>query len=374
MIQHQLEDLKFISYALNLAKNNLGLTAPNPVVACVITQESAIISTGVTASLGRPHAETIAIQKAIAQNKSLKNATIYLTLEPCSHFGQTPPCVDEIIKHQFKKVVIATIDFDKRVNGEGIKKLQAAGIEVICGVLEKEAREINRGFFKTRLEGIPYITLKFATSLDGKIATKDFDSKWITCEKSRRFSHHLRAVNDAILIGANTARKDDPKLDCRIAGLEKFSPKRVIISNNLNFDLNLQIFQNTNLNPTIILTTQSNQAKENQDFINLKNLGVDIIFCNEKDGKVDIKNALKKLCDIGINSILVEGGSNLSSQFLKENLADEIVWIRSKKIIGNDGIAAIGEMGFSKISETLNNFNRVEAKECGDDLIEIFRS
>lgn len=331
-------DEKFISYALNLAKRNLGITAPNPVVGCVIVKNGEIISSGVTEKNGRPHAEKIAIEK-IADKKIFTGATIYVTLEPCSHFGQTPPCVDEIIKCGFKKVVIAAQDPDERVNGSGIKKLREAGIDVVCGVLEKEAQEINRGFFAAKKTGLPFVTLKIASSLDGKIATKNFDSKWITSEKARQFSHFLRAKNDAILVGANTVRKDDPSLDCRIAGLEEFSPKKVILTDKNDFDPAAKIFQKDA--PIII------------------------------GGKLE--EVLKKLCTIGINSVLVEGGQKTATKFLQENLVDELVWIRSKKIIGNDGIAAIGEMNFSKISEVLNSFAKQEIKELDEDLIEIYK-
>ncbi len=426
----QNSDKKFISYALNLAKKNLGKTAPNPVVGCVIVKNGEIISTGVTAENGRPHAEKIAIEK-ITDKKTLEGATLYATLEPCSHFGQTPPCIDEIIKNKFKKVVIATQDPDERVNGEGIKKLRQAGIDVVCGILEKEAQEINRGFFKAKKTGLPFVTLKLATSLDGKIATKTFDSKWITSEKARQFSHHLRAINDAILVGANTVRKDDPMLDCRIAGLESFSPKRVIISNNLDFDLNLKIFQTADKIPTIILTNygQKKILKQVQDdgvfvqddgaldqddgafdqsdgvFVqddgvldhsdgvlvqddgdvkfqhrhpelvsgSFKNNNIKIIFCSEKNYEIDLRDALEKLCASGINSVLIEGGQKTATRFLQENLVDELVWIRNKKIIGNDGISAIGEMNFSKISEVLNSFSRQEIKETDEDLIEIYK-
>ena len=325
-------DQKFISYALNLAKKNLGTTAPNPVVGCVITKNTEIISTGVTARDGRPHAEKIAIDK-ITDKQTLNGAEIYVTLEPCSHKGETDPCVDEIIKYRFKKVVISTQDTDKRVNGNGIKKLQDAGIEVVCGVLEKEAREINRGFFKAKKTDLPFVTMKLATSLDGKIATKDFDSKWITSKKAREFSHHLRAINDAIIVGANTARKDDPMLDCRLLGLEEYSPKRVVIAGEINFSQELKIFQTAKKIPTIILT-----FKQNFDFTNLEKLGVEIIFCEKKNDRIDLIDGCKKLCLRGVNSILIEGGQNLATQFLAEKLVDELVWIRSKKIIGDDGI------------------------------------
>jgi diaminohydroxyphosphoribosylaminopyrimidine deaminase/5-amino-6-(5-phosphoribosylamino)uracil reductase len=356
-------DKKFIAYALNLAKKNRGQTAPNPVVACVIVKDGKILASGITAKNGRPHAETIAIAK-IADKKNLEEAEIYVALEPCSHFGQTAPCVDEIIKYKFKKVVIATQDPDERVNGQGIKKLREAAIDVVCRVLEKEAQEINKGFFKAKKTGLPYVTLKLATSLDGKIATKNFQSKWITGEKSRLFAHHLRSINDAILVGANTVRKDNPSLDCRISGLEDFSPQRVIISNNLDFDSDLKIFQNLKKIPTTIFTGADSRQ--------LKNSAVKVILCQKKNNKIDLYDVLQKLCESGVNSVLVEGGQRIATQFLQENFVDELIWIRSKKIIGDDGIAAIGDMGFTKISEVMDGFVRQETKELGDDLAEIF--
>lgn len=333
-------DQKLMSYAINLAKKHLGKTAPNPVVGCIIVKNNEIIATGVTQKEGRPHAERNAIDK-VQDKKILKDAEIYVTLEPCSHFGKTSPCVDEIIKWGFKKVVIAVQDVDERVNGNGIKKLQEAEIEVVCGVLEKEAREINRGFFKAKQTGLPFVTLKIATSLDGKIATKTFDSKWITSQKARQFSHYLRSVNDAIIVGANTVRKDNPSLDCRLVGLEDFSPRIVVVSNSNNFEPSLQIFQNKNNQPLII------------------------------GGK--LTDVLQKLASLGINSVLVEGGCNLATQFLRENLIDELVWIRNNKIIGNDGIPAIGDMGFLRIDEISSNFVRSDLQELQDDVIEFYK-
>lgn len=314
-------DLSFISYALNLAQKNAGGTSPNPVVGCIITRDNVIISSGVTAIGGRPHAERIAIDK-VENKKLLNGATIYVTLEPCSHFGQTSPCVDEIIKHKFAKVVICSTDPDSRVNGNGIKKLEEAGIEVVAGVMDQEARELNRGFFMAKTQQRPFVTLKLATSLDGKIATHNFDSKWITQNLARNYSHLLRAKNDAILVGANTYKKDNPSLDCRIAGLEIFSPKIIILSH--------------------------------QNFSG------------------ELEEILQKICADGINSLLVEGGRNVATQFLQKNLVDELVWIRSPKIIGEDGISAVGEMGFQKISEILNNFKRREIRELDEDLAEIY--
>ncbi len=365
-------DQKFISYALNLAKKNLGTTAPNPVVGCVITKNNEIISTGVTARDGRPHAEKIAIDKVLSHKNGsqlLQNSSLYVTLEPCSHFGKTAPCADLIIQNRISRVVIASKDPDSRVNGDGIKKLCDAGIEVVVGIMEKESQELNKGFFKAKKTGLPYVTLKLATSLDGKIATKNFDSKWITSEKARHFSHHLRATNDAIMVGSNTVKKDNPMLDCRISGLEEYSPKRVIVAGNINFDEELKIFQTAKNIPTIILTYE-----QDYDFTNLKNLGVEVIFCQKINDQIDLKNALQKLYKSGINSLLVEGGQNLATQLLKENVIDELIWIRNRKIIGDDGISGIGKMEFSNISETLRNFIKKDIFELEEDLIEILVS
>lgn len=349
-------DERLMSYAINLAKKHLGLTAPNPVVGCVIARDGEILATGITAKGGRPHAEKIAIDK-ISDKKILRDATIYVTLEPCSHTGQTAPCVDEIIKFGFKKVVIATQDSDARVNGEGIKKLREAGVDVVCGVLEVAAREINRGFFMNREQGRPFVTLKLATSLDGKIATKNFDSKWITSEKARQFAHHLRSINDAILIGAGTLRHDDPSLDCRIAGLEDFSPKKIVVSKNCDLNPKAKIFQNSKVE-TIILSCTEN-----------KNAPAKIILCKDKNGGIDLQDALQKLAQSGVNSVLVEGGKTIATQFLQENLVDELVWIQSKKIIGNDGIPAIGELGISCINECLANFNLNKVNQLDEEII-----
>ena len=386
-------DEKFITIALNLAKKNLGLTAPNPVVGCVIVKNGEIISTGVTAAGGRPHAENIALNK-IQDKKQLEGATLYVTLEPCCHVGKTSPCTDLIIECKIKKVVIATIDPYQKVNGLGIKKLREAGIEVVCGVMEKPAQEINKAFFKIQKSCLPYITLKLATSLDGKIATKNLHSQWITGEKARQFSHYLRAQNDAIMVGANTIKNDDPLLDCRLAGLSDHSPKRIIIADNLNFSDKLKIFQSAAQIPTFILTSEIKDLQQKENFNKLKNLGVEFIFCAEKISEeeadfgknnnsknssqptlINLKSALEKIAASGVNSVLVEGGRSLATQLLQENLVDELVWIQNRKIIGEDGISAVGALGFLTVDDALQNFVRQELRELSaDDFVSIYRS
>ncbi len=356
-------DYKFMNLAINISKRNIGLTGSNPSVGCVLVKNEEIIATGVTAYNGRPHAETVAIKKA---GKNSIGSTLYVTLEPCSHFGKTSPCVDLIIDSGIVKVVIAVIDPDQRVNGLGIKKLKKAGIEVIIGILEKEAKEINRGFFMIKTIGKPHISVKLATSLDGKIATYNFDSKWITGIKSREYAHLLRARNDAILIGANTVKKDDPMLDCRITGLEHYSPKRIIVSDSLDIDINSKIIKSAKLIPTYIATTNYNH----QRFLDL---GIGIILCMEDKikGGVDFTDLVKKLADLEINNLLVEGGNSIATRFLQENLIDKLIWIRSAGIVGNDGIAAIGDLKLDQISMT-KKFSKIAVKELEDDIVTIY--
>ncbi len=347
---------KFMSYGLNLAKKNLGITASNPCVGCVIVKNDVIIATGITAKNGRPHAEKAAIDKVL-NKEILKDADLYVTLEPCCHKGRDVSCCDEIIKYGFKRVIIATKDLDQRMNGQGIIKLKNAEIEVEYGVLEEKAQDLYRAFFKARQTKIPYITLKLAVSLDGKIADKNFQSKWITNEKSRKFAHHLRSINDGILVGGNTIRKDNPSLDCRIKGLEDYSPKKIVISNSGIFDKNLKIFQN----PSIFITNCNDLPNT-----------VEIINCENKNNSIDLKEALKKLYLKGLNSILVEGGSMIATEFLKENLVDKLIVMQNDKIIGNDGISALAEFDINNILKENLGFYLKETKEFDGDVCKIY--
>jgi diaminohydroxyphosphoribosylaminopyrimidine deaminase/5-amino-6-(5-phosphoribosylamino)uracil reductase len=355
-------DEKFMQLALNLSKKNIGITAPNPTVACVVVKDGEIISSGVTQKNGRPHAEFMALAM-FSDKKKLEDAILYTTLEPCYHYGQTDPCVDLIIQSKIKKVAIATIDDDERVFGRSVQKLKDAGIQVVLGVLEYEAREINRGFFKSQKYKIPFTTLKLAVSLDGKIATKTFDSKWISSTQSRRFAHYLRSKNDAIMIGVNTLIRDNPSLNCRIEGLQDYSPKKIIVSSSLDFGGNFNVFSSASEDVFILTCNEKNNPT------NYK-----VIHCKaNKNGQCDMNDGLKKINELGINSMLVEGGSNIATSLIKENLVDELVLVRSPKIIGSDGINMVSEMCFDKISDTLNCFKVAETLNCGYDIIEIYK-
>ena len=377
-------DEKYINLALNLSKKNIGTTSENPIVGCVITIGNIIVATGVTSYSGRPHAEINAINK-IDDKKILSQATIYVTLEPCSHFGKTPPCVDEIIKHKFERVVICCHDPNPKVNGNGIEKLRRAGIKTEFGIKSFEAKNINRGFFKIHnqiekisgknpkkiQEKIPFITIKVATSLDGKIATKNFQSKWISSELSRRFAHILRAKNQAIMVGARTIAKDNPFLNCRIEGMEHNSPTQIVISSNLNFSFEENFFTNFSVKKIILCPVHQ---KSNQKLINWlnKNPNNSVIYFDDLNNKIDLKNAFQSLSEIGINSILVEGGSSLITQLLKLNLVDELIWIRSNKIIGNDGIPAVQDLEIDEFNSAISNLEKTKIFLLEQDTIEIF--
>ncbi len=351
-------DKKYIAFAIGLAKKNIGLTLSNPCVGSVLVKNNTIISTGVTAEGGTPHSETIAITKA---GKNTQDATLYVTLEPCSHFGKTPPCVDLIIKSKISRVVIATIDPDLRVNGLGISKLKESGIEVVVGVLEAESQKSNQGFFTTKNFGRPFITLKLATSRDGKIAQKNItnpNDKWISNQNSRNYAHYLRAKNDAILVGANTIKQDDPMLDCRLAGLEKYSPKRIILSSKLDIDLNSKIIQTAQLIPTYIATNNPNTQK-------FTDLGVKIINFE------NLNDLVRKLPQLGINNLLIEGGSNVATEFLKADLVDKLIWIKAQRAIGEDGISALQGFDIAKVGEDFN-FKITKTRIIQDDLLTEF--
>lgn len=353
-----LQDQSFINLALNLSYKNIGITSGNPSVACVLVKNDVIISTGITGEGGIPHAENIAILKA---DKNVSGSTAYVTLEPCSHFGKTPPCVDLIIKSKISRVVIVTIDPDERVDGLGIKKLRAAGIQVVVGGATEKARKINQGFFSSKIKGRPYITLKLATSFNGKIADKNSDNQWISSLKSREYAHYLRLKNDAILVGSGTLINDDPTLNCRLSGLEKYSPSRIILSSNLDFNTEKKVFQGAKSIPTYIATNNPDNKK-------FTDLGVKII--NFKEG--NLKYFARQLPKIGINNLLVEGGSIVAGEFLKAGLIDKFIWIKSAKII-IEGTDAISGFDINKFSQN-KNFKITKTRKIDEDFVTYFES
>lgn len=355
-------DESYIQLTIEIAKKGEGSVSPNPLVGCVITKENRIIGAGYHQKFGEEHAEINAINSA---TESLEGATLYVNLEPCSHQGKTPPCVDRIIEEKIKRVVIGTLDVNPLVSGNGVRKLKRAGIDVKVGVLEKECLELNKFFFKNIVKKIPYITLKAAQTLDGMIADKNHFSEWISSEASRKYVHTLRSKYDAVLIGSNTAKIDDPKLTVRM--VEGRNPYRIVLDSGLKLNPDLKLFRLNDDKKTILVTTTENQSKKNkiQKFEKHK---VDLIFVKKnKNSRIDLLSLLKKLSKRGISSLLVEGGSKTFSSFIKQDLFDDIFLFVTPKILG-DGIKTFSELSYKNLKSAMK-LRIIKSDLIGDDIL-----
>ncbi|MGL9725727.1 MAG: bifunctional diaminohydroxyphosphoribosylaminopyrimidine deaminase/5-amino-6-(5-phosphoribosylamino)uracil reductase RibD [Wolbachia sp.] len=353
----------FMSIALKLAEKSLGSVAPNPAVGCVIVKDGMVIGKGYTGIGGRPHAEVVALQNA----KDLTHgATMYVTLEPCCHFGVTEPCTAEIIRSGIKKVVIATIDPDNRVLGRGIKTLVDAGIEIKQGIMQKEAEKLNVGFFITKKLHRPFIACKIATTLDGKIATFTGDSKWITNEDTRNWVQKLRTKYDAIMIGSNTLISDDPLLTCRLPEFKNRSPIRLIIDSQERLKEEHNIAKTANKVTTWVITNKEVEEK-------IKNINYLIVNSNNAD-KACLKTMASKLVSkIGITRLLIEGGGMLITELLKHNLINRLIICRSGKILGNDATPFVGDLEIQSISNCYR-FKKAEVIDFDEDVVEVWDS
>lgn len=353
-------DESYIKLTLEIAKKGIGYVSPNPLVGCVIVKNNRIIGAGYHEKYGGNHAEINAL-KNCSENAS--GSTLYVNLEPCSHYGKTPPCADVIIEKKIKRVVVGTLDMNPLVSGKGIQKLLENGVEVKVGVLENECIDLNRVFFKFITKKIPYITLKTAQTLDGKIADVYYNSKWITSREARRYVHLLRSKYDAVLIGSGTVKKDNPSLTVRLT--EGRNPKRIIIDSCLNLSVNHKIF-NSEKN-VFVITSDKCKTKKRKIKL-LEKHGVQILFARTNGNKsIDLYDAMKELGKNNFASILVEGGSKIFTSFVRENLFDEIRTFISPKLMG-DGLPVLGNIGFYDIRKALklriNNFERI-----GDDVV-----
>lgn len=338
------QDIHFMKIALNEARKNLGYTAPNPSVGCVIVKDHNVISVGVTGKGGSPHGEVDAISKC--SKDQLNGATAYVTLEPCCFYGKNPPCTEALINSKIARVVIANTDPFSKVAGKGIKDLEKANIKVTLNVCRQEAEEINIGFFKVCKEQKPFVTLKLAVSLDSKIATKSFHSKWITNEKSRQYSHKLRENHDAIMVGSGTVKKDNPSLTCRLKSHEDIPLVRIVISSQGMIDENSNLINTANENNKLWIINTSNRKNTNY------NPYIEFIDCTyDNSNKVDLEEALKILAKKGITRLLVEGGGAIAASMIKNKLVDQLQIIKAPILIGGDGIDAIASIGVNKIDE-----------------------
>jgi len=302
-------------------------------VGCVIVKNGKVVAEGYHKKFGEAHAERNAVNSALRRGINLKGAELYVNLEPCAHFGKTPPCCDLIIEHKFSKVVIAMKDPYHEVMGRSVKKLKRAGIEVITGVLEPEAIELNKFFVKYVTTGLPYVTIKAAQTIDGKIADEKYRSKWISSTESRKIVHRLRSVYDAVLVGANTVRYDNPKLNVR--DVNGRDPYRIILDKELALGMNYDVFRYKD-SRTILISAMEADIKKIRS---LQKKGVMVLPCRTRDGKFDLKDVMKKLAAINIASILVEGGAYVYNEFLKAGLTDELLIFIAPDIMGR-GITA----------------------------------
>ena len=355
-------DESYIRLAIEIAKKGAGKVSPNPMVGAVIVKNERILGAGFHEKFGSKHAEINAIEKV---KENIEGATLFTNLEPCSHYGKTPPCVDRIISEKIKRVVIGTLDMNPLISGKGVKKLKSAGIDVKVGVLENECIELNKFFFKYVTKKLPYVSLKAAQTIDGKIADKSGESSWISSLQSRKYVHSLRAKYDAVLVGKGTVEKDDPKLTVRL--VEGRNPKRVILDANLDIKLSHRIFTKNNDKNLIVITSKKNAGKKRK--INkLNSLGALVLFAKEESGeKVDLKSALRELYKIGIASVLVEGGSEVFTSFVKENLFDDMLMFISPKILGC-GVPLIGNLGIKNLQKSVKaKIGNVE--KIGDDIL-----
>ncbi len=335
-------DAYYMKRALALARRGQGLVSPNPMVgAVVVSPRGEILSEGYHARFGGPHAERVALEKL---NYSAEGCTLYVNLEPCCHHGKTPPCTDAILEAGIKRVVVGTLDPNPQVAGAGVRLLEEHGVEVKVGVLEDVCLRLNRGFFKWIRTKRPYVILKWAQSIDGRIAARSGDSKWISGERALHYAHRLRAFCDAVLVGLGTVLADDPQLTVRrCPGVD---PLRVVLDEYLEAPLDRKVFSTPP--KTLVFTCRSDAEKERA----LADAGVRVERVSRGEGGVCLEEVLERLGAMGVTTLLVEGGSRVHSSFIRLFLFDEIQAIVAPRILG-DGVGCVGGFGFDRVSDAM---------------------
>lgn len=344
---------------IELAKKGAGYVSPNPLVGCVIVKNGKIIAEGYHKKFGTPHAEVNAIDDGLTRKINLKGSSLYVNLEPCSHTGKTPPCTDKIIENKIAEVIIGIQDPNRLVSGKGIKRLGKAKIKVRTGILENQCRELNKFYFKHITTGTPYVTLKAAQTMDGKIADALGNSKWISSESSRKLVHKLRSEYDAVLIGRKTVENDNPQLTVR--HIKGRNPYRIVIDKKLTPNLNSNLFSDTFSDRTIIVTSSIPDEFLEKLF---EQRNIRVINAKLKDDKINLQDALKNLGKTGIASIMVEGGAYTFTEFIKQNAADELIFFISPRVMGK----GIGTFTFEE-QFSLMKFKSVSCGISGDDIV-----
>ncbi|MDH4233131.1 MAG: bifunctional diaminohydroxyphosphoribosylaminopyrimidine deaminase/5-amino-6-(5-phosphoribosylamino)uracil reductase RibD [Nitrospirota bacterium] len=354
-----MDDVFFIKRTLLLAERARGKTSPNPMVGALLVKNGRILSEGYHKKAGTPHAEVIAIDKA---GEKASGATLYVSLEPCCHKDKrTPPCTEKIIVSGIRKVVIAMKDPNPKVSGKGVAELEKAGIQVIPGILEEKAKKLNEAYIRHITTGMPFAVLKVAMTLDGKIATPAGESKWITGEKARKLVHRVRGSVDAVMTAIGTVKADNPMLTCRVSGYK--NPVRVVIDPNLETMPDSHV---TACPPETVIVTRSANGKEPLSNM-LREKGVS--FIEYQSEQLDLKWLMQELGKSGITSLLIEGGSSLSSYCLEAGIVDKVMFFIAPKIIGGrDSFPAVGGNSFRQL-ENAHRLMDVKTKKIGEDIL-----
>lgn len=358
-------DIRHMAHALRLGRRGQGRCWPNPAVGCVIVKGDRVLGRGWTQPGGRPHAETEALAMA---GEEARGATAYVTLEPCAHHGQTPPCAEALIAAGIARVVAPLEDSDPRVSGRGFDILRAAGVEVTTGVLAEEAARDHAGFFLRQSEGRPFVTLKLAASLDGRIATATGESQWITGPEARRSVHGLRASHDAVMVGAGTVRADDPSLTVRDLGM-MHQPVRVVVSRRLDLPLSGQLARTAAEVPVWICHGPDADPALIDAW---RGLGARLLSCAVVRGQVDMVSVLKGLGDTGLTRVFCEGGGQLAGSLLTADLVDELISFTAGLALGAEGQPSIGALGLERLAEA-RRLELADVRQIGEDVLQVWR-
>ncbi|MFY0597476.1 MAG: bifunctional diaminohydroxyphosphoribosylaminopyrimidine deaminase/5-amino-6-(5-phosphoribosylamino)uracil reductase RibD [Cognatishimia sp.] len=354
-----------MALALELGRRGQGRTWPNPAVGCVIVKDERIVGRGWTQSGGRPHAEPVALAQAGA---AAKGATAYVTLEPCSHHGKTPPCAEALIAAQVARVVVAVEDSDGRVSGKGFQMLQDAGIEVTQGVMAEEAVRDLQGFFLKTEQGRPFVTLKLAQTLDGRIATATGESQWITGPEARRAVHMMRARHDAVMVGGGTARADDPSLTVRDIGIDH-QPVRVVVSRRLDLPLMSTLARTAKEVPVWLAHGHDADVELMRTW---EGLGAGLMACELEGGQLSPASVLQALGSKGLTRVFCEGGGGLAASLLTADLVDELIVFSAGSVIGAEGFPGVGALGLERLAMA-PKFTLSGQRRVGPDVLTIWR-
>ena len=356
-------DRHYMRLALNLASKGEGQTNPNPVVGAVVVKSGEVVAKAYHKKAGLPHAEIIALRKAGAM---ARGADLYVNLEPCCHHGRTPPCTEAIIAAGIKKVILGIRDPNKLVSGRGIRFLRKKGVEVVVGVLRRDCEKINESFIKYITTGRPWVILKSAFSLDGKIATRTGDSRWITGPQARAYAHRLRSKVDAVLVGAETVRLDDPQLTVRPKKKGVQNPTRIVVAGENTISTSAKIFNNAHNERVIYAATATLSLSQKKK---IQGIGVEVVIIKRKKDKVDLSLLMDKLGDMEMSSVMIEGGSEISGTAFKEKLVDKVIYFLAPKIIGGKNAPGpIGGQGIAKLKEFVK-VKEMSVARLGNDLV-----